>query len=250
MRLNKNFIASIFNWLRETLEAAESPFVLFALIILPIFAPLVPAVVTGIRLRDQLHFDPWIAYTTAGVLELLGYVGAIAFIKSIYRWRRQGGFFAVLMTGAAYGFYVYAMYAINVRLGSLAGDSDVVSQVFAILSFLTVPTGLLAAEHVNERDEADEKERVRQEVRQDKMERYKIKHGANTERTPNKNTEHRTNKSSEANNKANEIRSFVLQVQNTEQRVPRVSEIARELGVAKSYASETLHTILREQGLE
>ena len=159
--MNRNFIADIFNWVRETLEAAESPFVLFALIILPILAPLVPAIVTGLRLRDELGFDPWIAYTTSGVLELLGYVGAIAFIKAISRLGRGGGVLSVLMTGLAYGFYVYAMYAINVRLGELAGDSAVVNQVFAILSFLTVPTGLLAAEHINERDRKEEEERLR-----------------------------------------------------------------------------------------
>ena len=177
--MNRNFIANFFNYLRGVLESAESPFVLFAMIILPILAPLVPAVVTGLRLRDELGFDPWIAYTTSGVLELLGYVGAIAFIKAIYRWRRQGGFLSVLMTGGAYGFYVYAMYAINVRLGDLAGDSAVVNQVFAILSFLTVPTGLLAAEHVNERDEKEEKERFRQE---EKEEREKVRQERSVER--------------------------------------------------------------------
>src|SRR5688572_13198867 len=183
---NKNIIAGLFTWVREVIESAETPFVLLALVVLPVLAPLVPATVTGIRLHNELDFHPIIATISAVVLELLGYVGAIAFIKSIYRLRRKGSFLSVIMNGVAYGFYVVAMYWINVKLGFLAGESSIVNEVFAILSFLTVPTGLLAAEHVNERfqqeeeekkrkEEEERKERIRQEERADRMERYRIK---------------------------------------------------------------------------
>lgn len=173
-----NFIAGFFNWIREVIESAETPFVLFALIVLPVLAPAVPATVTGIRLHTELGLHWSISIVSAVVLELLGYVGAIAFIKSIYRWfRKEGSLLSVLMNGFAYAFYVYAMYSINVRLGFLAGESSIVNEVFAILSFLTIPTGLLAAEHINERDQKEDKEKLRQEARKDRLERYKIKHG-------------------------------------------------------------------------
>lgn len=173
-----NFIAGFFNWIREVIESAETPFVLFALIVLPVLAPAVPATVTGIRLHTELDLHWSISAVSAVVLELLGYVGAIAFIKSIYRWfRKEGSLLSVLMNGFAYAFYVYAMYSINVRLGFLAGENSIVNEVFAILSFLTIPTGLLAAEHINERDQKEDAEKLRQEARKDRMDRYKIKHG-------------------------------------------------------------------------
>lgn len=175
---NTNFIAGFFNWIREVIESAETPFVLFALIVLPVLAPAVPATVTGIRLHTELDLHWSISVVSAVVLELLGYVGAIAFIKSIYRkFRKEGSVLSVIMNGFAYAFYVYAMYSINVRLGFLAGENSIVNEVFAILSFLTIPTGLLAAEHINERDQKEDAEKLRQEARKDRMDRYKIKHG-------------------------------------------------------------------------
>lgn len=258
-----NFIANFFNWIREIIESAETPFSLFAVVILPILAPVVPAVITGIRLHSEMGLDSWLSTVTAIVLELLGYAGAITFIRSFSRWlRKETSFIKMIMYGGVYAFYVTIMYLINVRLGFLAGDSQIANQIFALLSFITIPTGLLAAEHISERSEKEEaetrrkeqkeeSERLRQERRADKMEKWRTEHGANerseqNHRTPN---EHRTNSSvnGSAANKANEIRSFVRQVQDTEQRTPRVSEISKVLGVAKSYASETLKVILSEQ---
>lgn len=252
---NTNFIADTFNWARQVIESAETPFAMFAILILPILAPAVPASVTGMRLHSQLHWYPVMAITAAVVLELLGYASAILLIKSISRrFRQEGSFLSIFTSGIAYFFYLFIMYTVNVRLGELSGESLVANQIFALLSFLTVPTGLLAAESINERSEKEEKEKLRQERRQDSLERLRIRQGANgsserseqNHRTPN---EHRTNSSvnGSAANKANEIRSFVRYVQETEQRTPRVSEIAKVLGVAKSYASETLKVILNEQ---
>lgn len=250
-----NFIANFFNWIREIIESAETPFSLFAIVILPILAPIVPAVITGVRLNSEMDLDPRLATVTAIVLELLGYAGAITFIRSFSRWlRNESSFIKMLMYGGVYAFYVTVMYLINVRLGLMAGDSTIANQIFALLSFITIPTGLLAAEHISEREEKEEKEKLRQERRADKMELQRMKLGANgsgelSEQNHRTANEQRTNRSvnSSIANKANEIRSFVRQVQETEQRTPRVSEIANVLGVAKSYASETLKIILSEQ---
>src|SRR5688572_22884330 len=166
-----SIIARFFTSFREVIESAETPFVLFAIVVLPVLSPLVPATVTGIRLNTELGFHPILCFVTATVLELLGYVGAVMFIKAISRrFRGQGTFLSVVLTGLSYAFYVTAMYFINVRLGELSGDSEIVNQVFAILSFITVPTGLLAAEHINDRSEAEEKEKRHQEDRADKQE--------------------------------------------------------------------------------
>lgn len=264
--MRTNWLANIFEWFREVIESAESPFVLFAVVVLPVLAPVVPATVTGIRLNTELGFHWVLCVVTGIVLEMLGYVGAIMFIRSIYNWHRQRGhFLSLLMSGLAYLFYVFAMYSINVRLGYLAGDNEIVNQIFALLSFITIPTGLLAAEHITERELETEQYTVRQENRTDRMERYRIRYQSErSERTPNRKrtkrtnlpnktpnganranraNEHRTNEGSVANR----IRSFVADKQANEHRTPRVSEIASELGVAKSYASEVLTVILSEQ---
>jgi hypothetical protein len=257
-----NFLARIFDWFREVIEAAETPFAKFAIFILPILSPIVPASVTGLRLTTELNFHPTLSAITAVVLELIGYVGAIAFIRAIYQWfRKEGAFLSVSLNGLAYVFYVFAMYEINVRLGSLAGDSQIVNQVFALLSFITIPTGLLAAEHLNDRASQEERRTLRAERRGERMEREQLRVENERLRTeqlrlqneqivPNVRRTIRTNGSGANNEKRTNIERFVRSVQQNEQRTPGPSEIAREVGVAKSYASDTLKIILQEQAGE
>lgn len=243
--MRTNWLAGFFDWNREVIEAAETPFAKFAIFVLPILSPIVPAFVTGLRLHTELSFHWSLASITALVLEMLGYVGAIAFIKSIYKkFRAEGTWLSVLLNGLAYSFYVVAMYQINVRLGFLAGDDPITNQVFALLSFITIPTGLLAAEHLTDRTISDEQRELRAERRTERLERYRIQNEQpkrtnvrrTTERTPNGRT----------NEKRERIAAFVRSVQENEHRTPGPSEISRELGVAKSYASETLGIILQE----
>ena len=241
--MRTNWLASFFDWNREVIEAAETPFAKFAIFVLPILSPVVPAFVTGLRLHTELDFPLALATITALVLEMLGYVGAIAFIKSIYKKFKSGGsWLSVLLNGLAYSFYVFAMYQINVRLGFLAGDSPIVNQVFALLSFITIPTGLLAAEHLTDRTILEEQRELRAERRSERIERYRIKNErpqrTNTTRT------NRTPNSGRTNEKRERIAAFVRSVQANEHRTPGPSEISRELGVAKSYASETLGMML------
>lgn len=244
--MRTNWLARFFDWNREVIEAAETPFSRFAVFILPILSPIVPAFVTGLRLHTELNFHWSLALITALVLEMLGYVGAIAFIKSIHKkFRGAGSWLSILLNGLAYGFYVFAMYQINVRLGFLAGDSPIVSQVFALLSFITIPTGLLAAEHLTDRTFSDERRELRAEQRAERLERLRIKN-ERAERTPVRRTNNSQNRG-RTNEKRERIAAFVRSVQENEHRTPGPSEISRELGVAKSYASETLGLMLPER---
>lgn len=171
-----NFIADTFNWIRQVIESAETPFAMTAILILPILAPAVPATVTGMRLHSELDWPVAMAVTTAIVLELLGYASAIFLIKSISKkFRNEGSFLSILTSGIAYLFYISLMYTINVQLGQLSGESLVENRIFALLSFLTIPTGLLAAESINNRSEKEEKEKLRLERRADSMERLRIR---------------------------------------------------------------------------
>ena len=93
---NNNWLAQKFITQREIIEAAETPFSKLAMFILPIISPLVPATMTGMHLY-QIFLDVFtfsgaeylsgaLAIIAGIVLELLGYVGAITFIKSTFNY--------------------------------------------------------------------------------------------------------------------------------------------------------------------
>lgn len=193
------WLADFFNRQREIVEAAETPFSKLAVFILPIMSPLVPAFMTGLHLYKLLleMFDfngsDTVALIMSGisalVLELLGYVGAITFISSMFRYikaKEASLLLRVFTNGGAYLFYIIAMWAINYQLGKYFEFPTIVNNVFALLSFITIPTGLLAADHLSQRAEDDrEMERkeelkvIRAEEREDKLKRYALKMGIN-----------------------------------------------------------------------
>jgi len=191
MKLDSKWLANIFIKQREIIEAAETPFAKLAVFILPILAPAVPAFMTGFHIyqlfieifsfayKDEASLG--MAAVIAITLELLGYVGAISFIRSIFDWIRtkeDEHLLPMLLNGAAYIFYLVAMYLINVSLGKYFNT------VFGLLSFITVPSSLLAANHLNELREDEEnsklsdrelQEKIRQESRLDKLELEKLR---------------------------------------------------------------------------
>lgn len=98
------------------------------------------------------------------------------------------------------------------------------------------------------REQLAEADRIRQQQAAERMEKYRLrmerKPELPTERKPRTNG-HRTNGAN--SERAEQIRSFVRQMQANEQRTPGPTEIANELGVSKSYASETLKIVLNER---
>jgi len=186
------WLADFFKRQREIIEAAETPFAKLAVFVLPIMSPLVPAFMTGMHLyklleelfvfRGSNYVSLAMAAITSIVLELLGYVGAITFISSVFRYiktRNIALLIRLVLNGLAYGFYIAAMWAINYQLGKYFEFPTVVNNVFGLLSFITIPTGLLAADHLSQRAEDDDAEKVRSENREDKLKRFAIKHGLN-----------------------------------------------------------------------
>lgn len=193
------WLADFFNRQREIVEAAETPFAKLAVFVLPVMSPLVPAFMTGMHLYklllEMFNFNgsDWIAFImssiSAVVLELLGYVGAITFISSVFRFIRfkdAGLLVRVVTNGGAYLFYILAMWLINLQLGKYFQFPIIVNNVFGLLSFITVATGLLAADHLSQRAE-EEKEladkedakKLRAEEREDRLKRFAIQHGVN-----------------------------------------------------------------------
>jgi hypothetical protein len=188
--MNTTFLARFFDKVREIVEAAETPFSKLAIFVLPILAPIVPASFTGMHLYKLLGevfaFADWISITLATlvglVLEMLGYVGAIEFIHHLLRLTRDyrsENWIPVILTGVAYTFYLLAMFLINVQLGKYFQTPPIVNSIIGLLSFITIPTGLLAANHLSQRAVSEEDYVLRQEKREDKLKSKMIKQGIN-----------------------------------------------------------------------
>lgn len=208
MTENEHWLASIFIKQREIIEAAETPFSKLAVFILPILAPTVPATLTGMHLFKLFldiftfsyadNFAAVLSITTALVLELLGYVGAMSLIRNLYLWiktREDTYLVPTVLNGTSYIFYIIAMFSINISLGNYFQTPEIVTNVVGILSFITVPAALLAANHLNEVYDEETRERTRKDESNQKMdmaklkentkiEKYKLKYGATSVRTP------------------------------------------------------------------
>lgn len=185
--------ADFFDSVRETIEAAENPFAKMAIFILPILSPLVPASFTGVhmfKLFQTIFTFAYAVYLSAAmaliigvVLEMLGYVGAITFIKSLFRLVRAKGeaeyWLPFVLNLFAYLFYLVAMFMINVRLGEYFQTPAIINSIVGTLSFITVPTGLLAANHLSQKEEDEHDNVIRQEGREDRLKAKALKAGIN-----------------------------------------------------------------------
>lgn len=189
-------LADFFNKQRELIEAAETPFAKLAIFILPILSPMVPATLTGMHLY-QLFLEIFTfpgaevfarisATIPAIVLELLGYVGAISFIQALFKWiesryEDDGDKFLVpaVLNFFAYVFYLTSMWLINVRLGEYFGTPSIVNSIVGLLSFITVPTSLLAANHLAIKDHEVKETTLRQEKSDYRLKKAMIDKGMN-----------------------------------------------------------------------
>ena len=191
--MDKNILARFFDWNREVVEAAESPFARLAAFFLPILAPLVPAFITGVRLYNlylqligkNLPSEVALvgALITAVVLEILGYVGIVAVVRFIYKWaktRRDEFLVPMALTGLSALFYLVIMGLVNFQLGNSEPNPDL---ILALLSALSIPAGLIFASNLVENEEKKSEYEIRQERRDDKLKSKLIKAGIDP-RTP------------------------------------------------------------------
>jgi hypothetical protein len=191
---NPNRLAEFFNKQREIIEAAETPFSKWAIFILPILAPIVPASLTGLHLyklflqiftfsgADRVAII--LSVIVSLVLEMLGYVGAISFIQSVFRWvktRNSLYFLPSFLNGLSYSFYLILMFMVNYLLGRYFQTPDIINNIVGLLSFMTVPTGLLAANYLSQKELKDEDKELRRENREERLEKLRIKQGKLTE---------------------------------------------------------------------
>lgn len=189
---NSTFLSRFFDKIRVLVESAETPFSKMAVFVLPILAPIVPASFTSMHiykllveifpaLPNEIHVI--LAVIVGLVLEMLGYVGAIEFIHSVFilvkNSTNNAYWLPVILTGVAYLFYLLTMFMINVQLGKYFNTPPIINNIVGLLSFITFPTGLLAANHLSQRTEQEQDYVLRQETREDKLKKAALKQGIN-----------------------------------------------------------------------
>lgn len=187
-----NWLAGIFDWNREVIEAAETPFAKLAIFVLPILSPIVPAFMTALHVYKLMGVIfpgaelQGVRMAMAGivgvVLELLGYVGAVAFIQAIGLFVKEKSIAHAVpigTTGLAYGFYIVAMILINFQLGEYFDTPEIVNKIVGLLSLITVPSGLLAANHLTQKEDNEQAYTLRQEQREDRLKEKAMKRGFN-----------------------------------------------------------------------
>lgn len=248
MNPEPNTLASLFNKWRETIEAAETPFSKLAIFILPIIAPIVPASLTGLHLFKlfltifTFQGAEWVSGTLSGlialVLELLGYVGAISFIQAVFHLVKTHNTLYILpavLNGCAYLFYLILMFMVNYLLGQYFDTPNIINNIVGLLSFVTVPTGLLAANYLSQKEIKEDERELRAERRNERIEKAKIKAGRTimNEQTVTNVRSKRTNHTNERSERTNggELRTFVWNLldeyERTNRTVAGVSELAK-----------------------
>jgi hypothetical protein len=181
-------LAAFFDRQREIIEAAETPFAKLAIFVLPILAPIVPASLTGLHLyklflevfRFSSNWSAALSIVIAIVLEMLGYVGAISFIQSVFRLVKTWNALYILpsvLNGLAYIFYLILMFLVNYKLGEYFQTPQIINTIVGLLSFVTVPTGLLAANYLSQKELKNDEKEERLERRDERLEKARIKAG-------------------------------------------------------------------------
>jgi hypothetical protein len=191
-----HWLADKFNTQREIIEAAETPFSKLAMFVLPVISPMVPATMTGMHLY-QVFLDVFkfsgseylsggLAIASGLVLELLGYVGAVTFIKSAFNYFSTyytEYIVPLVLNSISYLFYLILLWMINYQLGDYLGVNPTLNNIIATLSFITVPTSLLAGSHLSEKswtEKHSEEERkkldevLREQEHQDMLRREEL----------------------------------------------------------------------------
>ena len=240
-----NWLAKVFEWNREVIEAAETPFAKLAIFILPILSPIVPAFMTGLHVYKLMHiifdFGEYTYPVSLGmaaivglVLELIGYVGAVSFVRDVYEFVKTHTieyFIPAVLNGLAYGFYLVVMYAINFQLGKYFDTPDIVNNIVGLLSFITVPTGLLAANHLSKKERDEHSERRYQEGREDKLKAKAIKNGINVFQTQNNTAPAPQRKQKHASDFKDKIPAMLQEHYDKNGKVMELTEITAKLNL-------------------
>ena len=236
---------NFFDRLVEKMDKGELSFVTAVSKIIPLLVPLIPAYVSYQHVISELQFNEFFAFAYGAVVEGLGYAAiykAVQFWEENRHYTKATNKLPIWLPIAIYIIYMIVILSVNVMLDAVEGVQMHKVWATGLISVLSLPAGLLLAISALHTERMEQKRTEREERRAN---RTRLANERPNHRTPNKK---RTNKS--PNEQRTRIANFVRSVQDNEHRTPGPTEIANELGVAKSYASETLSLMMQENDNE
>lgn len=222
---------NIFERFSKIVNDGEDSVINLLCVVAPWLVPIIPAFLTYWHTVKDLGFPVWVAWTSAVVVEVLGLASmrtSISFFEHNKHYSKETNKAPFAVTISTYIFYLIVILTVNILLDVTNGVKWVNVIAVGLFSLLSVPAGVLISvrtQHSELIKELSER-RNRTNSSRTNVVRHKAKR-TNSERTANGDVRQK-------------IGAFVRSKQKNEQRTPGPSEIARTIGVSKSYASETL----------
>lgn len=182
------YILKFLNGIKDIFETA-TPSVFAALAaILPYFSPIPIAVYTAEKARIYLNFDPWVAGIFVFVLEGLGVWATTTLVDAFVdfiRSRNGKTIFMVIFLSAVVGAYLFILVNLNVRLEAALGEiSNELASIITLICFLPALSGVmngiwkLRLEHKTEIEKVRDLEELHyQQNREERNERWRLRHG-------------------------------------------------------------------------
>lgn len=266
--MRTNWLANCFNWIGEVFEKFNPSAFRFFAALLPYVSPIPVAWLTMSSASDFLHFPPNIAFAFVFVLEGIGLWFTSLLVESVVDWitnKNTKSFFMVLVFGIAVSIYIYILVNLNVTLELVAGKSTPeLARVITLLCFLPLLTGIgngyyklkLEANDKKFKSEAERKEddRKRQEAeRQDRLTRYKIKHGINPDVQVYQQSVPQVSVDHKASEYKDKIWKFLDEQYSKNGRVSRVVDVTKKFNLpydkAKGFVSSQRKSWMEQNGI-
>lgn len=190
--MKTTWLGNVFDWLGETFERFNPSAFRFLAAVLPYLTPFPVAWLTAHSASDFLDFTPTVAFIFVFALEGIGLWFTSLLVDAVVDWIRSRNIKTFSLVGifALVVFvYISILVTLNVTLEASVGNSNPsLSKVITLLCYLPLLTGIgngyyklklegRRYQELSKREETLLAEKIRQENRQDRMERYKIKHG-------------------------------------------------------------------------
>jgi hypothetical protein len=171
--MEENLFDKLNSWVNDT----EGSLVNFLTAFAPWLAPLIPAYMTYNHMIEFLHFDVWLAWVLALVVEILGF-GTVSTGLDFWFYNRRTGAKAkkapLTLIVVSFGFYLALIVMSNViidwaiQFGTTVQQSWSIIIVRFLLTLQTLPAALIVATRTGHRD-------LLREIKQEKMEKGQTK---------------------------------------------------------------------------
>lgn len=190
--MKNNWLGSVFDFFGDALERFNPSAFRFLAAALPYLTPIPVAWLTAHSSAQFLDFTTQVSFVFVFALEGIGLWFTTMLVDAVVDWVRSKNWksaFPALMLGATVAIYVLILVDLNVTLEKATGNvNPALSRVITLLCFLPLITGVgngyykLKLEHktqteISKLHQEELETRIRQENREERLERLRIKSG-------------------------------------------------------------------------